>query len=471
MIKKTASYDLQSPCAPQARHAPHALQTFCAPEPRRDPQTHQAPEACLAPRPRRTAPSFLILFLIVFSALPLLARAGEAGQTLDDLKKAAPKVFIDCGQCDIDFIRTEIPFVNYVWDPKEATVHVLVTEQRTGGGGSEYTMAFIGLESCADLKSELKYYSGQTDTEDDVRRGMVQIMKLGLAPFVARTPIARLMEMSLGQRVSSTAVEDPWDFWVFNVSLRAQLNGEKSTKTNQLNGNLSINRVTPESKLRLGLSASKVENKFDYEGTRITSTSDQKVFDGIYVKSIGEHWSIGGYVDVHSSTYSNIAYGYAFLPAIEFNVFPYSESTRRQFRFYYRVGYSYHKYYDESIYDRMSDGNFNQALIVTFEAAEPWGGAEVSVEGSHHLNNFKRNRLRLSGELFLRIFRGLALSMEGRYSAIHDQINLRKGTATLDELLLRRRELASNYSYSFQVGLSYSFGSIFSNVVNPRFGN
>ena len=61
--------------------------------------------------------------------------------------------------------------------------------------------------------------------------------------------------------------------------------------------------------------------------------------------------------------------------------------------------------------------------------------------------------------------------MEGRYPAIHDQINLRKGTATLDELLLRRRELASNFSYSFQVGLSYSFGSIFSNVVNPRFGN
>ena len=73
-------------------------------------------------------------------------------------------------------------------------------------------MAFIGLGSCADLKSELKYYSGQTDTEDDIRRGMVQIMKLGLAPFVARTPIAKVMEMGLGRWVSSTAVDDPWDF-------------------------------------------------------------------------------------------------------------------------------------------------------------------------------------------------------------------------------------------------------------------
>ena len=417
------------------------------------------------------APAILTIFLIIFFARPLSVRADETGQTLDDLKKAAPKVFIDCSRCDMNYIRTEIPFVNYVRDPKEAIVHVLVTEQRTGGGGREYTMAFIGLDSCADLKSELKYYSNQTDTEDDVRLGMVQIMKLGLAPFVARTPIAKLMSMSLSQRVSSTAVEDPWNLWVFNVSLRARLNSEKSTKNNQLNGNLSINRVTPESKLRLGLSASNEVNKFDYEGTRITSMSDQRLFDGTYVKSIGDHWSIGAYIDAHSSTYSNIAFGYAFLPAIEYNVFPYSESTRRQFRFYYRVGYSYHKYFDESIYDKMADGNFNEALIVTFETDEPWGGAEVSVEGSHHLNNFKRNRLRFSGELFLRIFRGLALSIEGRYSAIHDQISLRKGTATLDELLLRRRELASNYSYSFQVGISYSFGSVFSNVVNPRFGN
>lgn len=49
--------------------------------------------------------------------------------------------------------------------------------------------------------------------------------------------------------------------------------------------------------------------------------------------------------------------------------------------------------------------------------------------------------------------------------------DLKAGGATLEELLLRRSELASDYRYGFSVGLSYSFGSVYSNVVNPRFGS
>jgi hypothetical protein len=45
-----------------------------------------------------------------------------------------------------------------------------------------------------------------------------------------------------------------------------------------------------------------------------------------------------------------------------------------------------------------------------------------------------------------------------------------KGEATLEEILLRRKELATEYEYSISVGLSFTFGSIYSNVVNPRFG-
>lgn len=53
---------------------------------------------------------------------------------------------------------------------------------------------------------------------------------------------------------------------------------------------------------------------------------------------------------------------------------------------------------------------------------------------------------------------------------IHDQLSLPKGTATLEQVLLRRTMLETNYSYYFSIGLSYAFGSIYSNVVNPRFG-
>jgi hypothetical protein len=56
------------------------------------------------------------------------------------------------------------------------------------------------------------------------------------------------------------------------------------------------------------------------------------------------------------------------------------------------------------------------------------------------------------------------------YNKINDQISLKKGTASTDEILLRQRQLATSHNYSFSLGVNYSFGSIFNTVVNPRFG-
>jgi hypothetical protein len=42
---------------------------------------------------------------------------------------------------------------------------------------------------------------------------------------------------------------------------------------------------------------------------------------------------------------------------------------------------------------------------------------------------------------------------------------------TNEEILVRQLELATGYQYEFSVGISYSFGSIYNNVVNPRFRN
>jgi hypothetical protein len=38
-------------------------------------------------------------------------------------------------------------------------------------------------------------------------------------------------------------------------------------------------------------------------------------------------------------------------------------------------------------------------------------------------------------------------------------------------VLLQLRELRSGYEVRFSFGVRYSFGSLFNNVVNPRFGN
>ena len=52
-----------------------------------------------------------------------------------------------------------------------------------------------------------------------------------------------------------------------------------------------------------------------------------------------------------------------------------------------------------------------------------------------------------------------------------DQLYLPRAGATPEEILVRQQQLATTYRYSINFGLSYSFGSIFNNVVNPRFGS
>ena len=59
--------------------------------------------------------------------------------------------------------------------------------------------------------------------------------------------------------------------------------------------------------------------------------------------------------------------------------------------------------------------------------------------------------------------------MYGSLSLVRDQISIAKGKASEQEILLQRRQLATSYSYFAGIGLTYTFGSIFNNVVNPRF--
>jgi hypothetical protein len=412
-----------------------------------------------------------IAFALAFFA-PGARGATERGfQTIDDLKKTAPRVYIDGEHLDMNFIKTEIQFVNYVRDRKEADVHVLITQQGTGSGGNEYTLTFIGLGDYESVSNELKFYSNKTETRDESRRGLVDILKLGLISYVARTPLGGKIRLNLDGRPSVMAVKDRWNFWVFSFSANGRLNGEKSRTSNSINGNVSVNRTTPQSRFRLGLSAMLDESRYDYEDYKETSSSRHRILDGLYVFSLGEHWSVGAFASSNYSTYSNLAFSVTFQPAVEYNLFPYSESTRHQLRFLYKIGLVHSKYIEETIYDKMSESNFSQSLSATLEFMEPWGNAEIALEASNYLlHKWEYNRFKLSGNLSIRLLKGLSLTVDGRYYTMHDQLALRKGEASLEELLLRRTELASNFSYQVRIGLSFSFGSVYSNVVNPRFG-
>ncbi len=88
---------------------------------------------------------------------------------------------------------------------------------------------------------------------------------------------------------------------------------------------------------------------------------------------------------------------------------------------------------------------------------------------SNYFHDFSKNRLSFHSSLNVNVVKGLSVDFNGGVSLIHDQLALRKGDASTEEILTRQQELATNFQYYTNVGISYTFGSMYNNIVNPRF--
>jgi hypothetical protein len=100
---------------------------------------------------------------------------------------------------------------------------------------------------------------------------------------------------------------------------------------------------------------------------------------------------------------------------------------------------------------------------------QPWGSVTTSLEAAAYVDDLSKRHAVLFNALNVRLFKGLSVNAFLSVSLLRDQLYLAKGELSDEDILVRRRQLASSYSYFAGVGLSYSFGSIFNNVVNPRF--
>jgi len=399
------------------------------------------------------------------------ATFASAQVPADPSQLAAIKVFLDGRNLQWDYIRSELPYLNYVREREDADVHILITTQPTGSGGSDYSMAFIGLNEFADINFTLHYFTDRTDVGHDVRRGIVRTLQKGLVPFVARTPMADKFDVVYDPRtpVRAPEVRDRWDFWVFSLSASGATSGVKTRTSGSFSGNLSANRVTRDWKIRMGANMAVDSATYYLDEGNVESTNERESFSGLVIRSLTDHWSAGFWLSFSAASYNNIKFSCSPSVAAEYSFFPYVESTRRQLYFQYRLSYNHYLYQETTIYDKIRENRFRQSLALILELTQPWGAAWASISGSHYLDDIKVNRLSLSGSLSFRLFRGLSFWVSGSYNAIHDQISLPMAGASLDEILLLRKDQATTYSYGFNLGFSFTFGSKYSNVVNPRF--
>ena len=413
-----------------------------------------------------------------------LGRAATA-QVVDSARAAAPiAVFLDCRtSCDDDLARTEITYVDWVRDRAVADVHLLITGEEAGAGGRAVTLAFIGQGRMAGRGDTLGVTLDPTTTEDEQRREIVRTMALGLVRFVAHTPAARLLRVTAlapeRERPIAQRRRDRWNAWVFEVGLGGSTERERLFTSNSLSTDFSARRVTDQWKTELELDLRYDDDRatvesYDDAGNVVgqeTFTNLQRNWElsSLVVRSVSPHWSLGVRAGIESDTYRNQRQSIRLTPAIEYNVFPYSQSTRRELTVQYGAGYDVFKYREVTIFDRLQETLPVHYVEVRYRTRQPWGSTDLSAEHRNYITDASKRNTEINGSLDVRIARGLSVELGGGYEWIRDQLYLEKGQENTADVLLRRRALLTGFQSHLFVGLSYTFGSIYNNVVNSRF--
>ena len=415
-------------------------------------------------------------------ALALFVPATTLAQPQPAQRPAMPRVFLDCNPCDDDYIRKEVTFVDYVRNREDADVHVLVTLQDTGGGGRQWTLKYIGLGSHQGIEQTLTYNSPQTATSDEVRAGFVEVFKRGLVRYALATAIGDRLLVSVkksGDDEKPAPGKDRWNFWVFEIQGNGNVDGEETSKGRAISLSFDANRTTDAWRTSIDVGARYRDTKFKLDDEDEDDGGGNRTFlsvrrnmeaSGILVKSLTQHWSIGAMGSVESQTFRNFVVDTRVAPGIEYNFFPYTESTRRMLTFQYTVGHVYHRYREETIFGKTRAQLVDQRAEVDLSMRQPWGSANAEFSFQQYLNDASKYSLGVEGGANIRLFKGFSVNFFGEFSRTRDQIYLPRGEASTEEILLRQRQLLTGYQYFFDFGLRYTFGSIFNNIVNPRFG-
>lgn len=194
-------------------------------------------------------------------------------------------------------------------------------------------------------------------------------------------------------------------------------------------------------------------------------------FNHTLIKSISNHWSLGYDVRYSNNTFSNIKSSKYFRAAIEYAIFPYSEVNNKFFTINYGIDTRHNKYYNTTIYNKTSEVLLHHRAQAYLALRQKWGSVNSSITYSNFLKDWGLNNLSLSLNVNVRITGGLSFYINSRGGIVHDQVYLVKGIASEEDILVKRRQIASAYNFYSGIGLNFRFGSIYNNFINPRFGH
>ena len=262
---------------------------------------------------------------------------------------------------------------------------------------------------------------------------------------------------------------DPWNLWIYRLRINGSGGAESRSSNYELGGPVGASRVTEDWKVSFFA-------QDDYRANRFTLSSGAErhfILRSLdanvrVVRSVSGHWSVGACASGGHADFRNLQANAAMDLSAEYNYFPWQEATSRQLIAIAAIGGRYFDYQETTIYGRTTELRPLARVIVAGESRQPWGSVDASLRYSRYLHDNDSYSASFSGRTSLRISRGLSLELRGEATKVNDQLFLPRGTATDEEVLTRQRALATNFRLSGGVGLSFTFGSIYNTIVNPR---
>ncbi|WP_298507898.1 hypothetical protein [uncultured Kordia sp.] len=384
----------------------------------------------------------------------------------DDLK-----IFLDCNICDHTYIKQNLGNVQFVRDQGLGDVHLFFVTQANGSGGRLYEIDFIGKNKFENINYKVEFSTNTDMTSDAVRSEILKHIKLGLVRFWIENGNTANIAVSVPSPENEVEVieNDAWNFWVFRLGAAGYFNGEETNKSSNLNFNISAKRVTEKNKFSIRASFSENKSTFTFDGEDIVAINNNKSLNVSDVLSINSHWSYGFFGDIGTSTYRNYKLFWRFRPAIEYNFFKYEESAKKQLILSYRNGLIFNDYIERSVFGEEKELLFEHVILLGGSVRQEWGNINGEVSFNQYLHDTRLNSLGFYLGANIRVFKGFSFNVGGNYRITRNQINLPAGDVSLEELLLQQQQLQSGYNYWATIGFSYSFGSIYNSIVNPRF--
>ena len=420
----------------------------------------------------------LIPILLVLSVLANELFSQDLPDSLQPVQNSGLNIYLDCGYCDFDYIRTSFSEVNYMNDRQDADVHILVNAVTNGSGGSQYDIIFKGQKKYASHCDTLVFHVPGNSTDEEVRAAMLENLQLGLVPYLVKTSAKSRMILLFDESPSIAEEKDPWKNWMFELSADGSYFYSRNATMLSLNGSLYISKINP--KIKFESSTSFLYNDTEYR--MYDEDEEDVVTDRIYdvernlssynlwVRSLGEHAGIGLMGRYRKSIFSNYKNNIQAGPAVEYNLFKYSEASRKQCRIGYYLLYEHSDYNVITENHKTSENFVSNELRLTFSYYDTWGTLNSTLWASCYLNDFDQYDFGSYNTASINLAKGFSFYATFSFSVLQNQRNLPLEQASEQDLLTGRRVLESSFNYNVGIGIAYRFGSIFNNAVNPRFG-